>query len=122
MEPLWSRVVATGGNQSQVESARKPHKQAETAAVGCDQLPRAAHGKEGVSGSSPEEGSAKGPANLAFSSRLHLHDVQRAVGVEPPMEPSGQRGTPNRDEAASKRTASGGNEVEAERQDQEREP
>jgi hypothetical protein len=33
-----------------------PRKQAKTAAVGCDQLPEAFHGKEGVSGSSPSEG------------------------------------------------------------------
>jgi hypothetical protein len=32
----------------------KPQQQAKTVAVGCDQLPRAAHGKEGVSGSSPK--------------------------------------------------------------------
>jgi hypothetical protein len=40
MEPLWSPVVATGGNQSQVGSAPKPRKQAETVAVRCDALPR----------------------------------------------------------------------------------
>jgi hypothetical protein len=40
---LW-----TGGNQWQIALARKPRKQAETVAVGCDRLPRAAHGKEGV--------------------------------------------------------------------------
>jgi hypothetical protein len=54
MEPLWSPVVATGGNQSQVGSAPKPRKQAETVAVRCDALPREVHGKEGVdSGTSP---------------------------------------------------------------------
>jgi hypothetical protein len=35
--------------------AKAPQK-AKTVAVGCDQLPEAFHGKEGVSGSSPEEG------------------------------------------------------------------
>ena len=44
MEP----VVATGGNRSQIASARKPRNQAETVAVGCDRLPEGAHGKEGV--------------------------------------------------------------------------
>ncbi len=43
MEPLWSPVVATGGNRSQMLSLEKPPK----------------HGKEGVDGSSPSEGSTK---------------------------------------------------------------
>src|SRR5438876_1448915 len=59
MEPLWSPVVATGGRRSQIEQARGPPKQAKTVAVGCDQLPFGAHGKEGVDGSSPSEGSRK---------------------------------------------------------------
>ena len=37
----------------------KTGKQAKTVAVGCDRLPREVHGKEGVSGSSPEEGLKK---------------------------------------------------------------
>jgi hypothetical protein len=37
--------------------------------VGCDQLPIGAHGKEGVDGSSPSEGSTKGPHVGAFSFR-----------------------------------------------------
>jgi hypothetical protein len=57
MEP----AVATGGNRSQMQRAQKPPNQAETAAVGCDRLPRRRHGKEGVDGSSPSEGFAKAP-------------------------------------------------------------
>jgi hypothetical protein len=67
MEPLWSPVVATGGNQSQIRPAPKRRKQAKTVAVGCDRLPREVHGKEGVDGSSPSEGSAKAPQSGAFS-------------------------------------------------------
>jgi hypothetical protein len=48
MEPIWSPVVATGGNQRQIGSARKPRNEAETVALGCDRLPEAAHGQEGV--------------------------------------------------------------------------
>src|ERR687888_2735852 len=59
MEPLWSPVVATGGNQWQIESPRKRQRQAKTVAAGCDQLPFGAHGKEGVDGSSPSEGFRK---------------------------------------------------------------
>jgi len=54
MEPLWSPVVATGRNQWQIGPAPKPQEQAKTVAAGCDQLPFGFHGKEGVSGSSPE--------------------------------------------------------------------
>jgi hypothetical protein len=48
MESLWSPVVATGGNRSQVLSLETPPKQAETV-----------DGNEGVDGSSPSEGSEK---------------------------------------------------------------
>src|SRR5829696_2411183 len=66
MEPLWSPVVASGGNQPQIGGARKPQKQAKTVAVGCDRLPESFHGKEGVDGSSPPEGSAKAAQIAAF--------------------------------------------------------
>src|SRR5262249_46055676 len=69
ISPLWSPVVATGGNRSQIAQPREPWKQAETVAVGCDRLRRRAHGKEGVSGSSPEEGFAKAPQTVAFFAR-----------------------------------------------------
>src|SRR5919201_3973963 len=52
MEPLWSPVVATGGNPSQIGSGRRPQKQAETVAVGCHRLPRGAHGKGRVDSTS----------------------------------------------------------------------
>lgn len=45
MEPFSSPVVATGGNQPQLDATRKP---------------------EGVSGSSPEEGLCKSPAGGVF--------------------------------------------------------
>jgi hypothetical protein len=68
MEPLWNPVVATGGKQWQIGSARKPQEQAKTVAVGCDQLPEGAHGKEGVDGSSPSEGFSREeiPVNQDF--------------------------------------------------------
>jgi hypothetical protein len=59
MEPLWSPVVATGGNQPQIDETRKPRKRAKSVATGCHRLLETFHGKEGVSGSSPEEGFAK---------------------------------------------------------------
>ena len=66
MERLWSQAVATGGNRWQIRHRRKPRNQAKTVAVGCDRLPRRAHGKEGVDGSSPSEGFDKMPANGHF--------------------------------------------------------
>jgi hypothetical protein len=69
MEHLWSRAVATGGNRWQMERPRKWLRQANSVAVGCDRLPRERHGKEGVDGSSPSEGSAKAPHIEAFSFR-----------------------------------------------------
>jgi hypothetical protein len=44
MEPLWSPVVATRGNPSQIASARNRHKQAKTVAVGREQLREAFDG------------------------------------------------------------------------------
>ncbi len=74
MERLWSLAGATGGNRWQIGSAQTRPKQAKTVAAGCDRLPFGAHGKEGVSGSSPEEGSAKPPQNATSSFRFELHD------------------------------------------------
>ena len=77
MEPLWSPVVATGGNRSQITSTRKRLKQAKTVAAGCGRLPQAAHGKEGVDGSSPSEGLQKNPANEHVS---RPRDARRGAG------------------------------------------
>src|SRR5205085_5795005 len=48
MEPLWSPVVATGGNQWQIGSARKPHEQAKTLAVHCEWLPLRRRGSTAI--------------------------------------------------------------------------
>jgi hypothetical protein len=57
MEPLWSPAGAIGGNRWQMRRRQDRLRYAKTVAVGCDQLPAAFHGKEGVDGSSPSEGS-----------------------------------------------------------------
>src|SRR5437870_10753298 len=61
MEHLWSRADATGGNRRQRQGARNPLNYLRTVATGCHRLLPSQHGKEGVSGSSPEEGSAEAP-------------------------------------------------------------
>lgn len=58
MEHLWSRAVATGGNRWPDGQASKRLKLAETVANHCHPLP--SDGKEGVCGSSPQEGFKKG--------------------------------------------------------------
>jgi hypothetical protein len=87
MDPLWSPVVATGGKRSQITRAEKLSNQAKTIAAGCDRLPQRAHGKEGADGSSPSEGSAKAPHICTPSVQNDLLGVERAVGMEPFMEP-----------------------------------
>ncbi len=61
MEPLWSPVVATGGNQRQIDWVPNPQKQAKWVATGCHQLRETFHGKEGVDDSGPSEGFANAP-------------------------------------------------------------
>jgi hypothetical protein len=51
----------------------------------------AAHGKEGVDGSSPSEGFAKAPLSRGFFVQNDLLFVARAVGMEPLMELSRTR-------------------------------
>src|SRR5436309_11693257 len=74
MEPLWSPVVATGGNQRQIGRARKGRKQAKTVAVRCDRLPREVHGKQGVCGGLPPVAAGPLPAkegvDLSVACRL----------------------------------------------------
>jgi len=77
MEPLWSPVVATGGNQSQLGSMLAPQKQAKTFAAGCARSLIGAHGKEGVDGSSPSEGSAKPPRFSSHSFPGPTRHVER---------------------------------------------
>jgi hypothetical protein len=43
---------------------------------------RSLHGKEGVNGSSPLEGSAKSPARRGFCVQVDLLELDRAVGME----------------------------------------
>ena len=60
----------SGRNQWQpVANARdvKTAPTSQSVATGCDQLPIAAHGKEGVDGSSPSEGSYESPATRGVS-------------------------------------------------------
>ena len=66
MEPLWSPVVATGGNQWQMQMPEKRRKEAKTVAMGRDRLPETFRGKgrvdatslllkEGVTSLAPQE-------------------------------------------------------------------
>src|SRR5256885_12843913 len=66
MEPLWSPVVATGGNQRQIGCARKRRKQARTVAAGSDRLRAKFRGKEGVRRFESVRGLCKSPAKRGF--------------------------------------------------------
>src|SRR5687767_5765872 len=58
---------------------RKWLRQPKTVAVGCDRLPEAFHGKEGVDGSSPSEGSTKAPEiGCSFRRTCSMSNVQWA--------------------------------------------
>jgi hypothetical protein len=59
MEHLWSQPEATGGNWSQMEGSRIRLKQADPRPVATHGNRFAAHGTEGVVGSSPSEGFTK---------------------------------------------------------------
>jgi hypothetical protein len=97
----------SGRNELQPVAKGRPAKrlkEAETVATGCDQLPIGAHGKEGVDGSSPSEGSAKAPESGALSftstcspsilqwvwSRLWSSQVQNAVRAAPKRRAHGE--------------------------------
>src|ERR1700731_1271335 len=67
MEHLWSPAGATGGNRWQMGRPRKPLKQADPQPVATHGNRFAAHGKEGVNGSSPLEGFAKAQHVGAFA-------------------------------------------------------
>jgi hypothetical protein len=69
MERLWSPAGASSGKHRQIGRPPKPPKQAKSVAVGCDWLPRASNGKEGVDGSSPSEGSVHRHLLLSLQAR-----------------------------------------------------
>src|SRR5438128_11629364 len=48
MELLWSPVVASDGNQWQIDGSREPRSQAKSVATTCHRLPATFHGKQGV--------------------------------------------------------------------------
>jgi hypothetical protein len=58
---------ATSGNRSQMGELRKRLKQANRQPLATHRNGSGAHGKEGVDGSSPSEGSMKAPEIGAFS-------------------------------------------------------
>jgi hypothetical protein len=62
MEPSGRNQWQPVANRSAAETAKK----GQSVAPGCDWLPRPSNGKEGVSGSSPEEGLPKAPANAGL--------------------------------------------------------
>ncbi len=73
MEPLWNRQGATSGKRSARQVRKNGLSSDETVATSW-------HGKEGVDGSSPSEGSAKAPQNGA--SRMCSVGVGASEGLD----------------------------------------
>src|SRR5713101_1443527 len=89
MEHLWSPAGATSGNRWQMGHVRKPLKQADPQPVATQGNRFAAHGKEGVDGSSPSEGFEEIPANQPLLTEL-VANVQTSTSTErPPPAESG---------------------------------
>src|SRR5436190_11382724 len=73
MEPLWSPWSQPAAI-TRKSTGPETQKQAKSFATGCHRLPETFHGKEGVDGSSPSEGSAKAPHVGAFLFRSTCRD------------------------------------------------
>ena len=76
MEPLWSPVVATGGNQRQLDGAPKPQKKAKTVAVDCHRLP--AMVRRGSPVRVRKRALTKAPQTRGFRFPDSLHFIQHA--------------------------------------------
>jgi hypothetical protein len=84
VEPLWSPGSQPGANLS-AQAHRQDARTRQTVAGASQQLPRRAHGKEGVAGSSPSEGLKylqKRRTPVLFD-LIDLHSFQLASGAEP---------------------------------------
>ena len=92
MEHFWSRADATHGNSWQSQRPRKRLNYLRTVANACHQSRPPLHGKEGVDGSSPSEGSTKSPEIGGYHGQNDLLLIARAVGVEHVVEQSAQKG------------------------------
>jgi hypothetical protein len=77
MEHLWSQAGATGGNRSQMGHPQKRLKQADRQPVATHGNGSGAHGKEGVNGSSPLEGSDEKPLSQRLLSFWRMREWQR---------------------------------------------
>ena len=90
MERLWKNEGAMGRKRFDHFKPRSGLNKPNLFATGCHRLPPKSHGKEGVDGLSPSEGSAKAPEIGAFSFSSSC-SVERAVGMEPFIELSRRR-------------------------------
>src|SRR5512132_4593103 len=91
MEPLWSPVVATGGDQRQIDCARKRRDQAKSVATGCHRLREKFHGKDGLrfeSGRGLDQNSCKRRALLSSLTAL----PPACSGMEQVLEQPGRNG------------------------------
>src|SRR6266550_4265127 len=85
MEPLWSPVVATAGNQRQIDRTQEPRRQAKFVAVGCHRLPPTFHGEQGVCRRLPPVAGDPSLRGRGSSSRTLGRLVRRAGGPREPL-------------------------------------
>src|SRR2546430_14889875 len=113
MEPLWSPVVATGGNQRQIGSAREWRKQAKTVATGCHRLPETFHGKQGVCRGLPPGRSppCEGGGRFPRSARRQVLRTRRPTGLDSVTLTRAGSGVNGRHACATHRHAETGREA-----------
>src|SRR5712692_6958722 len=88
MEHLWSPAGATGGNRWQMGRARKPLRRADPQPMATHGNRFAAHGKEGVDGSSPSEGFTKGQQMAFLFPRRSKYIARASLSPSPKSVPS----------------------------------
>ena len=88
MEPLWSRVAATGGNPRQIGPTRKARNKANPLPPAASGFVRHSMVRRGRRFES-FRGLCKSAANRRFLFGLDLQNRQCTVGMEPFMEPLG---------------------------------
>jgi hypothetical protein len=81
MEPLWSPVVAIGGNHRQIAGAEEPPKQAKTVALGCDRLLETFMVRRGSTVRVRQRASANYPQIRLFHLLNSKHSGERGYGA-----------------------------------------
>src|SRR5258706_23371 len=88
MEAFLSPAGGNGGNRGEMGRPRKPLKQADPQPVATHGKRFAAHGKEGVDGSSPPEGFIKGQQMAFLLPRRRTYVARASLNLSPRSVPN----------------------------------